>query len=50
MTEENDRIVPTPERLNRAHAVRAKLADMGITEEDMADAVAWARDGSKPAE
>ena len=43
MTEENGRIVLTPVRVNRADAVRAKLAELGITETDVADAVAWAR-------
>ncbi len=45
VTEDNGRIVLTPVRLNRANAVRAKLADLGITEEDVADAVAWGHDG-----
>ncbi len=40
---EHGRIVLTPVRLNRADAVRAKLADMGLSEADVADAVAWAR-------
>ena len=35
----------TPVRFRRADAVRAKLADLGITEDDVADAVAWAREG-----
>ena len=43
VTEENGRIVLTPVRMNRANAVRAKLAELGITETDVADAVAWAR-------
>jgi len=43
VTEENGRIVLTPVRVNRADAVRAKLADLGITEDDVAEAVAWAR-------
>ena len=43
VTEENGRIVLTPVRMNRADAVRAKLAELGVTETDMADAVAWAR-------
>ena len=33
----------TPVRINRADAVRAKLAELGIAENDVADAVAWAR-------
>lgn len=40
---EADRIVLTPVQVVRAAAVRAKLAKMGITEEDVADAVEWAR-------
>ena len=32
-----------PRRLRRADAVRQKLAKLGITEEDVKDAVAWAR-------
>jgi len=43
VTEDNGRIVLTPVRLNKAGAVRSKLAEMGIGEEDVADAVAWAR-------
>ena len=33
------RIPLPPVRINRAGAVRAKLAEMGITESDVADAV-----------
>lgn len=43
VTSENGRIVLTPVRVNRADAVRAKLAEIGVTEADLADAVAWAR-------
>ena len=43
VTEENGRIVLTPVRMSRADAVRAKLAKLGITEADVADAVAWVR-------
>ncbi|WP_446830310.1 AbrB/MazE/SpoVT family DNA-binding domain-containing protein [Candidatus Foliamicus sp.] len=43
VTTENGRIVLTPVRLNRADGVRAKLAELGISERDVADAVAWAR-------
>ena len=43
VTEEKGRIVLTPVRLNRADAVRAKLADLGLTERDVAEAVAWSR-------
>jgi bifunctional DNA-binding transcriptional regulator/antitoxin component of YhaV-PrlF toxin-antitoxin module len=37
------RIILTPARTGSADAVRRKLAEMGITEADVADAVAWAR-------
>ena len=43
VTKENGRIVLTPVRLNRADAVRAKLAELGMSEADVAEAVAWAR-------
>ena len=43
VTEENGRIVLTPVRVNRADAVRAKLAELAVTETNVADAVAWAR-------
>ncbi len=36
-------IVLTPVRIQRADAVRAKLAELALTEADVADAVAWAR-------
>jgi bifunctional DNA-binding transcriptional regulator/antitoxin component of YhaV-PrlF toxin-antitoxin module len=37
------RIILTPVRIQRADAVRAKLAELGISEHDVADAVAWSR-------
>jgi multisubunit Na+/H+ antiporter MnhE subunit len=40
---DNGRIVLTPVRVNRADAVRARMAEMGLSEADVADAVAWAR-------
>lgn len=40
---EDGRIVLTPVRMHQAQAVRDKLAQMGITEQDVQDAVAWAR-------
>ena len=43
VTGENGRIVLTPVRLNRADTVRTKLAESGLSETDVADAVAWAR-------
>ncbi len=40
---ENGRVVLTPVRLARADAVRAKLAELGITDTDITEAKAWAR-------
>lgn len=42
----NGQIVLTPARIQRADAVRAKLAELQITEADIADAVNWARNTS----
>ena len=36
-------LVLTPVRLQRADAVRAKLAGLGLGDDDLAEAVAWAR-------
>ena len=43
-------IVLTPVRIQRGDAVRAKLAELELTEADIAEAVAWARSapGAKP--
>ena len=43
VTTDNGRIVLTPVRVNRADGVRAKLAELGISETDVSDAVDWAR-------
>lgn len=43
VVEENGRIILTPVRVNRADAVRAKLAELGICDKDVADALSWAR-------
>jgi bifunctional DNA-binding transcriptional regulator/antitoxin component of YhaV-PrlF toxin-antitoxin module len=40
---EDGRIILTPARVTSADAVRRKLADLGITDADVTDAVAWAR-------
>ncbi|HXF45836.1 MAG TPA: AbrB/MazE/SpoVT family DNA-binding domain-containing protein [Burkholderiaceae bacterium] len=40
---EGGQIVLTPVRFQRADAVRAKLAALGIGEKDVADAIAWVR-------
>src|SRR3989338_486794 len=39
----NGQIVLTPVRIQRGDAVRAKLAELDLDEQDIADAVAWAR-------
>lgn len=39
----NGQIVLTPVRIQRGDAVRAKLAELDLGEQDIADAVAWAR-------
>jgi antitoxin component of MazEF toxin-antitoxin module len=36
-------VVLTPVRIQRADAVRAKLAELNLSEADITDAVAWAR-------
>ena len=40
---EAGRIVLTPLKLSRADAVRKKLAALGITEQDVKEAIKWAR-------
>ena len=40
-------IILTPVRIQRADAVRAKLAELDLQEQDVADAVAWARQPSR---
>lgn len=42
-----DRIVLTPVRLQKADAVRAKLAELGIDDADVAGALTWARSSPK---
>ncbi|WP_295407061.1 AbrB/MazE/SpoVT family DNA-binding domain-containing protein [uncultured Thiocystis sp.] len=39
----NGQIVLTPVRIQRADAVRAKLAELDLTEKDIGEAVKWAR-------
>ena len=43
VTVEKGRIVLTPVRVQQAQAVRDKLEQLGITEQDVEEAVAWAR-------
>jgi hypothetical protein len=40
-------IILTPVRIQRADSVRAKLAELDLAEQDIADAVAWARRGKR---
>lgn len=40
---DGERIVLTPVRINPASKIREKLAELNISEDDVADAVAWAR-------
>lgn len=40
---EDRRMVLTPVRLAKADAVRSKLTDLGLSESDVTEAVAWAR-------
>ena len=42
----NGQIVLTPVRIQRSDAVRAKLAELNLQEQDIADAVAWVRRSS----
>ncbi len=41
-------LILTPVRIQRGDAVRAKLAELDLTDEDMAAAVAWARAPERP--
>ena len=41
-------VILTPVRIQRADAVRAKLAELGLIGQDVRDAVAWARKTSAP--
>ena len=41
------RIILTPTRVGSADAVRRKLAELGIADRDVTDAVAWARRQSR---
>jgi bifunctional DNA-binding transcriptional regulator/antitoxin component of YhaV-PrlF toxin-antitoxin module len=40
---EDGRIILTPAHVGSAEAVRRKLAQLGITDSDVSDAVSWAR-------
>lgn len=43
----NGQIVLTPVRIQRGDSVRAKLAELDLREQDIAAAVAWARQPAK---
>jgi hypothetical protein len=45
---ESGQIVLTPVRIQRADAVRARLAELGVAETDAADAVRWVRPRTAP--
>ena len=42
----NGQIVLTPVRIQRGDAVRAKLAELDLSKQDIVDALAWARTAS----
>jgi hypothetical protein len=42
-------IILTPVRIQRADAVRAKLAELALQEQDITDAVAWVRQRTRKA-
>ena len=44
---QNGQVILTPVRIQRADAVRVKLAELDLTEQDVRDAVSWARKASK---
>ena len=39
----NGQLILTPVQLQRGDAIRAKIAELNLTEQDIADAVTWAR-------
>ena len=43
-------LILTPVRIQRGDAVRAKLAELDLTEDDLAKAVAWARTAAPQSE
>lgn len=45
----NGQIILTPVRIQRADGVRARLAELNLSEQDIQDAVEWARQAGKPA-
>lgn len=43
----NGQIILTPVRIQRADAVRAKLAELKLSQQDVDDAVTWTRNTGK---
>jgi hypothetical protein len=46
ITVEGGQVILTPVKVQRSDAVREKLAELNITEQDVTDAITWAREGS----
>jgi hypothetical protein len=44
---ENGRVILTPVKIQRVDSVREKLEALGISEDDVAAAIAWARNGAQ---
>jgi hypothetical protein len=44
---ENGRVILTPVKIQRVDSVREKLEALGISEDDVAAAIAWARSGAQ---
>lgn len=45
----NGQIILTPVRIQRGDAVRAKLVELNLSEQDISDAIDWARQGNSSA-
>jgi len=43
VTVQDGKIVLTPVCLHRSDAIRTKLEELGITQDDVGDSIAWAR-------
>ena len=43
VTKEDGRIVLTPVNIAQTDTIRTKLAELGVTESDVTEAIAWAR-------
>ncbi len=43
VTKETGRIILTPVNIAQADAVRTKLAELGVTQADITEAITWAR-------